>query len=298
MEPDTTREYLKKLLDFLRERILPIPGNQWFAKELYKLLAPASDARISDIHEQCIESILTQQANEFYKDFVIADLRPQLIADFIKMEHWRRRNNIYEFSLAMYQQVECIVNYISRNNTLCEVFHTMMDCLCFVDAYPPTVDNRNPKSSYTVAQLLFMHDAPTKSKEILPSLWAYDKFKAINYFVCHQTMLTNYQFDQFVGENRIFGELYALRNRVHRGNDLTEKEIERTKQVEINPSRGFLTLTAFLTWFIDSVNKGYPLSNELVTFSKTDFSSVRKPLIGPKVVGKIDLPKTKSKRNN
>ena len=298
MEQDTNREYLKKLLDFLRERILPIPGNQWFAKELYKLLAPASDARISDIHEQCIESILTQQAHEFYKDFVIADLRPQLIADFIKMEHWRRRNNIYEFSLAMYQQVECIVNYISRNNTLCEVFHTMMDCLCFVDAYPPTVDNRNPKSSYTVAQLLFMHDAPTKSKEILPSLWAYDKFKAINYFVCHQTMLTNYQFDQFVGENRIFGELYALRNRVHRGNDLTEKEIERTKQVEINPSRGFLTLTAFLTWFIDSVNKGYPLSNELVTFSKTDFSSVRKPLIGPKVVGKIDLPKTKSKRNN
>ena len=298
MEQDTNREYLKKLLDFLRERILPIPGNQWFAKELYKLLAPASDARISDIHEQCIESILTQQANEFYKDFVIADLRPQLIADFIKMEHWRRRNNIYEFSLARYQQVECIVNYISRNNTLCEVFHTMMDCLCFVDAYPPTVDNRNPKSSYTVAQLLFMHDAPTKSKEILPSLWAYDKFKAINYFVCHQTMLTNYQFDQFVGENRIFGELYALRNRVHRGNDLTEKEIERTKQVESNPSRGFLTLTAFLTWFIDSVNKGYPLSNELVTFSKTDFSSVRKPLIGPKVVGKIDLPKTKSKRNN
>ena len=298
MEQDTNREYLKKLLDFLRERILPIPGNQWFAKELYKLLAPASDARISDIHEQCIESILTQQANEFYKDFVIADLRPQLIADFIKMEHWRRRNNIYEFSLAMYQQVECIVNYISRNNTLCEVFHTMMDCLCFVDAYPPTGDNRNPKSSYTVAQLLFMHDAPTKSKEILPSLWAYDKFKAINYFVCHQTMLTNYQFDQFVGENRIFGELYALRNRVHRGNDLTEKEIERTKQVESNPSRGFLTLTAFLTWFIDSVNKGYPLSNELVTFSKTDFSSVRKPLIGPKVVGKIDLPKTKSKRNN
>lgn len=298
MEQDTNREYLKKLLDFLRERILPIPGNQWFAKELYKLLAPASDARISDIHEQCIESILTQQANEFYKDFVIADLRPQLIADFIKMEHWRRRNNIYEFSLAMYQQVECIVNYISRNNTLCEVFHTMMDCLCFVDAYPPTVDNRNPKSSYTVAQLLFMHDAPTKSKEILPSLWAYDKFKAINYFVCHQTKLTNYQFDQFVGENRIFGELYALRNRVHRGNDLTEKEIERTKQVESNPSRGFLTLTAFLTWFIDSVNKGYPLSNELVTFSKTDFSSVRKPLIGPKVVGKIDLPKTKSKRNN
>lgn len=297
MEQDTNREYLKKLLDFLRDRILSIPGNQWFVKELYKLLAPTSDAKISDIHEQCLESILAQQANEFYKDFVITTIRPQLIADFIKMEHWRRRNNIYEFCLAMYQQVECIISYISRNNTLCDVYQSMMDCLCYVEAYTPAVDNRYSKSDYTVAQLLFMHDAPAKSKDILPSLSAYYKFKAINYFVCHQTMLTNYQFNQFVEENRIFGELYALRNRVHRGNDLTEKEIERTKNVESNPSRGFLTLTAFLTWFIDNVNKGYPLSKELIDYSKTDFSTVRKPLIGPKIVGKIDIPEAKSKRN-
>lgn len=297
MEQDTNREYLKKLLEFLRDRILANPGNHWFARDLYKLLAPASDARISDIHEQCIETILAQQASEFYKDFVIAGLRPQLIADFIKMEHWRRRNNIYEFSLAMYQQVECIINHISRNNALCEVYHSMMECLCYVDAYSPALDNRYSKSDYTVAQLLFMHDAPAKSKDILPSLWAYDKFRAINYFVCHQTMLTNYQFNQFVEENRIFGELYALRNRVHRGNDLTEKEIERTKNIESNPSRGFLTLTAFLAWFIDSVNKGYPISKALIDFSKNDFSSVKKPVLGPKVIGKIDLPESSSKQN-
>ena len=94
MEQDTNREYLKKLLDFLQNRILSNHDNQWFAKDLYKILAPISDARISDIHEQCIESILKEQAAEFYKDFVIEKIRPQLIADFIKMEHWRRRNNI------------------------------------------------------------------------------------------------------------------------------------------------------------------------------------------------------------
>lgn len=296
MEQDTNREYLKKLLNFLQNRILSNYDNQWFAKELYKILAPASDARISDIHEQCIESILKEQATEFYKDFVIEDIRPQLIADFIKMEHWRRRNNIQEFGLAIFQQIECITNRLSQDDTLCEVFRTMMDALCYVDSFNPMVVNRYEKSSYTIGQLLFMHDAPTKSKEILPQQWTFDKFKAINYFVCHKACLTNFQFNQFVEENNIFGEIYALRNLNHRGNELTDKERERLQKIEENPSRTFLTFISFLSWFIDSVNNGFPLSKELKEYAQTDFSGVRKPEIGPKVIKKIDLPPDNRKR--
>ena len=288
MEQDTNREYLKKLLDFLENRILSNHNNQWFAKELYKILAPTSDARISDIHEQCIESILKEQATEFYKDFVIEDIRPQLIADFIKMEHWRR--------LAIFQQIECITNRLSQDDTLCEVFRTMMDALCYVDSFNPMVVNRYEKSSYTIGQLLFMHDAPTKSKEILPQQWTFDKFKAINYFVCHKACLTNFQFNQFVEENNIFGEIYALRNLNHRGNELTDKERERLQKIEENPSRTFLTFISFLSWFIDSVNNGFPLSKELKEYAQTDFSGVRKPEIGPKVIKKIDLPPDNRKR--
>lgn len=296
MEQDTNREYLKKLLDFLENRILSNHNNQWFAKELYKILAPTSDARISDIHEQCIESILKEQATEFYKDFVIEDIRPQLIADFIKMEHWRRRNNIQEFGLAIFQQIECITNRLSQDDTLCEVFRIMMDALCYVDSFNPMVVNRYEKSSYTIGQLLFMHDAPTKSKEILPQQWTFDKFKAINYFVCHKACLTNFQFNQFVEENNIFGEIYALRNLNHRGNELTDKERERLQKIEENPSRTFLTFISFLSWFIDSVNNGFPLSKELKEYAQTDFSGVRKPEIGPKVIKKIDLPPDNRKR--
>ena len=296
MEQDTNREYLKKLLDFLENRILSNHNNQWFAKELYKILAPTSDARISDIHEQCIESILKEQATEFYKDFVIEDIRPQLIADFIKMEHWRRRNNIQEFGLAIFQQIECITNRLSQDDTLCEVFRTMMDALCYVDSFNPMVVNRYEKSSYTIGQLLFMHDAPTKSKEILPQQWIFDKFKAINYFVCHKACLTNFQFNQFVEENNIFGEIYALRNLNHRGNELTDKERERLQKIEENPSRTFLTFISFLSWFVDSVNNGFPLSKELKEYAQTDFSGVRKPEIGPKVIKKIDLPPDNRKR--
>lgn len=296
MEQDTNKEYLKKLLDFLQSRILSNPANQWFADDLYKILAPAPDARISDIHEQCIESILRQQAAEFYKDFVIENLRPQLISDFVKMEHWRRRNNIYEFGLAAFQQIECIINYLSRDNTLCEVFRTMMDALCYIDGFTPAVSNRNQKSSYTVAQLLFMHDAPTKSKEILPKQWVLDKFKSVNYFVCHKGCLTNYQFNQFVDENNIFGEIYTLRNLNHRGNDLTDKEKERLKNIEDNPSRAFLTITSFLCWFVNSINQGFPISKDLIEYAKTDFSGVRKPNIGPKVLDKIEIKDDGRKR--
>lgn len=296
MEQDTNKEYLKRLLDFLKSRILSNPANNWFANDLYKTLAPTSDARISDIYEQCIESILHQQASEFYKDFVIEALRPQLIYDFIKMEHWRRRNNIAEFGLAAFQQVECIINRLSQDNTLSEVFRTMMDALCFVDSFTPTVTNRNEKSSYTVGQLLFMHDAPTKSKEPLFQQWTFDKFKAVNYFVCHKACLTNFQFNQFVAENNLFREIYTLRNLNHRGNGLTDKEKDRLKIIEANPSRAYLTITSFLCWFVDSVNNGFPLSKELIDYARTDFSQINKPSIGPKVLGKITVKDDGKKR--
>lgn len=297
IEQDTNKVYLKKLLDFLQIRILSNPANQWFAKDLYKILAPASDARISDIHEQCIESILQAQGAEFYKDFVIEALRPQLISDYVKMEHWRRRNNIGEFGLAAYQQIECIINWLARDNTLSEVFRSMMEALCYVDSYNPIVSNRYEKSTYTIAQLLFMHDASSKSKEILSQQWTFDKFKAINYFVCHQGCLTNFQFNQFVEENNLFGEIYALRNLNHRGNELTDKEKVRLESIKANPSRAFLTITSFLCWFTNSVNQGFPLSKELEEFAKSDFSEVKKPVIGPKIIGRIELPPNNPKRS-
>ena len=133
MEQDTNKEYLKKLLDFLQRRILSNPTNHWFAKDLYKVLAPVSDARISDIYEQCIESILQQQAAEFYKDFVIADIRQQLISDFVKMEHWRRRNNIQEFCMALYQQIEAITNYLGADKNLNLIWRCIRGAMFFVD---------------------------------------------------------------------------------------------------------------------------------------------------------------------
>ena len=129
---DTNRENLSKLLTFLKERIFSRTENRWFSEALLAELSPSCSDKISDIYEQCIESILTEQANEFYKDFVIDELRPQLIRDFIKMEHWRRRNDIGEFGMALYQQVECIVNHLSNDVVLDELCHSLQPIPCYI----------------------------------------------------------------------------------------------------------------------------------------------------------------------
>lgn len=295
-DQDTNRENLGKLLSFLKERILSRQENRWFSEALLAELSPSGSDKISDIYEQCIESILTEQANEFYKDFVIEELRPQLIRDFIKMEHWRRRNDIGEFGMAVFQQVECIINHLSRNLTLGEVCRLMMNVKCYVESDTAPVSARHPKSTYLIGQLLFMNDAPTKSVTDLSQQWVFDKFKCINYFVCHKASLTFGQFNQFTEENRIFGSIYALRNTNHRGNVSTDKVTERLKDISSNPSRAFLTLTSFLTWFVDHINAGWPLSSELVRFSQSNTSSLPVSAVGPTVVGKIDLKDDGRKR--
>lgn len=290
MTDNTNIENLRKLLTFLKQQILSNPQNKWFAKDLYDIIAPSTDGKITDIYELCIEDIIRHQAEEYYRDFVLEDIRDILVKDFVKMEHWRRRNNLDEFGLAVYQQVECIVNRLSRDLVVGEVFRTMQNALCYVDSVNPVVENRYAKSTYTIGRLLFMNDAPKKSLTDLSAQWAFDKFKSINYFVCHRACLTNHEFTAFNDENNTFSALYTLRNKNHRGNQLTEKEISRLSDIEKNPSRTYLLFSAFLNWFTESVNKGFPLSAQLISFSKQDFSAVRTAPIGPKILGKIDLP--------
>ena len=185
MKQDTNREYLKKLLLFLETRILSNQDNQWFAKDLYKILAPISDARISDIHEQCIESILREQATEFYKDFVIEDIKAQLITDFIKMEHWRRRNNIPEFCMALYQQLEAITNFICEKREFNLIWRNIRNAGFFTDIKAKDIRVRGNGKSIEQS---IVYDSKNYGKE-LKDLVAMDKYKAILFLVVYKQVL-------------------------------------------------------------------------------------------------------------
>ena len=283
------KENLLKLLDFLKKSILNEASNEWFIEELRSIIAPNLNVKVDGIYEYCIEEIIRQQAQEFYKDFVLTDLKETLIQDFIRMEHWRRRNNLDEFGMAVFQQVEGIVNKLVRDNLLNEVYTLTKNAPCYVDYSNPIVGNRYDKSSYSISQFILMEKVSEYGHKALFELSNYYKFKAIDYYICHQASLTVSEFNQFTEENKLFGVLYALRNKNHRGNIATEWEIEKLKNIETNPSRSFLTLTAFLVWFVDSINKGYPLSNDLVEFSKKEFKEIKPKIQQPQILGKIEL---------
>lgn len=297
-DQDTNRENLSKLLSFLKERIFSRTENRWFSEALLAELSPSCSDKISDIYEQCIESILTEQANEFYKDFVIEELRPQLIRDFIKMEHWRRRNDIGEFGLHVFQQVECIMNQLCRDRVFDEVCFSMMNVKCYVEVKknePISVAKRKSDSTYLIGQLLFMEDAPKKSLMHLTDkeFSLLDKFRCINYFVCHRACLLNSQYNQYVEANSIFSKLKALRNTTHRNGNYDMTKISEIYQ---NSSRMFLVFATFLNWFIDSINAGWTLSQELISFARSNPYSSFVPNSGPTVVGKIDLKEDGRKR--
>lgn len=166
------RKQLEALLLFI-EKLSKEPGNEWFVEKLKGVVEtkssclsfPNSEKKIEDIYELCIEKIIKEQASQFYCNFPIASIRQQLIGDFVRMEHFRRKDDFNDFCMALYQQIECIVNILCADVDLLQIAGRMM-------GYPAYTKNgkiseRVDGSKYTIANLLFfrapnnrcMHDS-------------------------------------------------------------------------------------------------------------------------------------------
>ena len=110
-----SKESLEKLLVLIDE-ISKEEENLWFKDKIHKKYSTislnkySSDESINKIYEYCIKEIIVKQANKFYEDFKIENIKPKLIEDFIRMEHFRRDDNFEDFCLAMFQQLEGTIN--------------------------------------------------------------------------------------------------------------------------------------------------------------------------------------------
>ena len=270
MEQYTNRENLKKLLAFLKSKILTIPDNQWFANELHKTLAPVSDARILDIHEQCIETNLQEQANEFYENFIITEIRPQLIADYIKMEHWRRRNNIQEFCMALYQQIEAITNHLGRDSDLNLIWRNIRSANFLVDTLKNSIKVRWEKGDTIEKKIIYK---PENYGNELKELGAMDKFKAILFLIVYKTYVDGKNKSFFYEDFIKACDIYMVRNLNHRGNIIDENKSERISYIIDNPTFAMCSLLGFYAHFVSGINKGYPVSLELVEFAELCYKS-------------------------
>jgi len=241
------KEKLKKLIDIFAE-LLKIKGNEWLIDAILEKIKNTSTldeiskhSVIQDIHEYCIEKVVFKQANDFYQDFKIEEIKQELIKDFVKMEHERRRDDFESFSLCVYQQIENITNYIFEKNIkniwVSEKNNIAIDFL----------DNRKQKKiTKTVTQLVFGN-----AKDWYINV----KFKALLYFYYfNKSIKVQIPFNALVDT---FNEIYQVRNTNHRGSTPTPYQKRKLDEIKGHESKYYFKFYGFLEDFIKTVNSHF-----------------------------------------
>lgn len=120
----TNKDKLKSLIDIVAD-LLQIEENEWMVDDLLNIIQDkippgeiSNHPVIEKINEYCIEEKIKKQAEDFYEDFALEEIKEQLIEDYVKMEHERRRDDFHGFCLCMFQQIEAVVNYCFESEDL------------------------------------------------------------------------------------------------------------------------------------------------------------------------------------
>lgn len=244
------KESLEKLL-LLIHSICDEPENDWFKNKLFEnqalSISNLGDQKISEIYELCINEILLEQANQFYRDFKYAEIKETLIADFVRMEKFKRQDNFEDFSLAVNQQIECIVNYLCTND---------MDFCNYIILNKNSQAYAFQDNSYKLWQLILstfkeVHEADKLFDKPLIE-WDYlKKIKAVLYY---------FHFDKkipFVGVYNEFhkelNEIYQYRNKNHRGGMQFDWQKEITDKVDENKYRYYFRFLSYLEKFVSRI---------------------------------------------
>ena len=295
------KEQLNKLLDFIDE-LAKDKDNAWFVKRLREKYGLRYDVKIDDIYEYCIEQVIRDQAEQFYKDFPIKELVPGLQEDFMKMEFCHRRNSFDDFSIAVYQQIERITNEVCSNKKLNEVVAKLMGHPAYVASVQLSdgswkdvaVSDRSTSSTYQIAKLLFGKEkAVEKSMSALSAQWAVDKIYCILYFLCYQAKLKSQEYNQFNEYKYLYKAIYQFRNLNHRGSVLTDDQKEIIDRIRPQQGVYYFKFMQALLFYVEGVAVGLAHLDELYNYAKDQ----KKIAVSPfNVLGKIDLPEKSTKR--
>lgn len=261
------------------------------------------DERLNQIYEYCIEEIIQNQAEEFYKDFPIPTLIPTLVKDYVRMESFRRKDSFGDFCLALYQQIECVTNKICESATLSEI----TDKMWAYEAYIKSTDGKDPDikertGTYRIADLIFpfnnkngVSNAVEKSLKTLQNQYAIDKIRIIVYYFGYGAKMKSSDFDSYKEITGLLNDIYQCRNTNHRGNTLTEYETETLNRILPMKSFYYFKFLGALAQYIDFIKTGSLTITDIAAYAKT-LPSKKVETKGPKVVGKIDLKDDGKKR--
>jgi len=265
------KQKLYKLLKIVSE-ITHIEGNEWVGAELIKIVGESSSVDniskhsvIQNIHEYCVEKIITKQAVSFYVDFPILEIREQLKFDYMKMEHERRRDDFERFSVCIYQQIESITNYLIENH-----IRIIWDMDFNKPAIKTVYDSEQKTYKHPDRNGITIKDLVFGNSNCIPEVnkwYANHKFRAVLfYFYCGKEIIKNsYEFNNFA---RIWEEIYKIRNTNHRGGKVNRYDADIIARILPNRAKYYFRFLGFLQEFVSKIeenykNIAYPSNNSL-----------------------------------
>lgn len=287
------REKLKKLVQIIGD-LLKIEGNQWLIDDILKVIGETSPVEeiakhslIQNIHEYCIEQKIEKQATDFYLSFPIDKLKSQLILDYKKMEHERRRDDFVGFCLSMFQQIEAIVNFLFESEFLTNKLQVERKLSAFLvwdtekRAWTRNSNQRlvpfllmkvnpekNPKSPrYNPNSNAPFYEMDEKSEDAYfdndgkpiidynPSKksWGFvNRFRTVLFYYYFKSELKQIDFDKIYKPGY---DLYIMRNQNHRESNPTDNQKEIIDTIAGKEGKYFLKFYGFLEDFISQVDQ-------------------------------------------
>lgn len=271
---------LKNLVQILGG-LLKIDGNEWLVDEILKTIGEMSPKEemakhplIQNIHEYCIEEIIEKQASDFYNSFPISEIKPQLIQDYKKMEHERRRDDFENFCLCVYQQIENITNFLFNSEVL-KIWDKEKNKIAIKSIYDKSQKEYiKPKKGGTTLENLVFQGTDS------PKWYANRKFRAVLYFFYFNANVTQNDYD-FNSIYFIHEEIYQIRNQNHRGGEPSSYQKEILKKIQGNEARYYFKFYGFLQDFVNHIEKSYSLEGTTShKNTKQKKSSIQKNTIG------------------
>jgi len=230
-----------------------------FNEELRKKLGITSsaspalidDEHLNQIYEYCIEKIITEQAENFYKEFPIKDVTNQLKSDFLRMESFRRKNQFEDYSLALYQQIECIVNAIFSQDSFVKTINSLWN--------NPSYSPKKGGKRIIANEIFGLGDYLTSGLERAKNnqYSARDKIRCVVYFI-GGFWYSNYYPANFVKLSELLSDIYLCRNTNHRGPAQNPIVDEKIKAFHESFTCSYFLFNAALFEFVRIIQNGYP----------------------------------------
>lgn len=211
-------KYLMDLDEALRnaEKTIPKTSSLQLEKlknKFYTLAGEEFDRSVlGEIYESAFDNIINKQADQYYSKSP-KDIRKELVYSFTEMEHQRRRNNFLKYTESLFQQVECIVNFLFHKKDIEKYLTTKFNETFVVNGKPAY----NETSPATVGKSLF--DGKITRSDEIRSFISDDrdasitiKFKTVLYIFYYEGRVFYSPYKELLD---IFNEIRQVRNFFH-----------------------------------------------------------------------------------